>query len=132
MGNEFIQQLLVKRSSLQGQLAAVNALLAAEGYADTEGLPAWKSASPVTKAETIRRVLVKANGKPLTTKELVDRMQQEGYVFNTTNPRNAMNNSLYGKKKLAFVTRDPSNAGFILAPGAAKAAPAAKPAQAAK
>jgi hypothetical protein len=126
MGNEFIQNLLEKRKFHTEQLAAIAALLKAEGYADTEGLPAWKSASPITKAEAIKMTLTKAAGKPLTSRELVKGMEAEGYVFNTQNPINALNNALYGKKKLPFITRDPSNAGFVLAPGAAKAAPAKK------
>ena len=124
MGNEFVQQLLSRRESLRGQLDAVNKLLKAEGYEDPEGLPQWKSASPMTKAEAVRNALTKAAGKPLTTRELVVKMQEEGYVFNTDDPQNAMNNLLYGKKKLGFIARDPSNAGFILAPHAGKANPA--------
>ena len=99
-----IQQLLAKKRALEEQLDAVCKVLESEGYV-TAPRHKWEATSPLTKAQAIERTLSKAK-RPLGVSDLIAGMESEGYVFNTSNKKNALNNLLYGHK-LPWLVRGP-------------------------
>jgi hypothetical protein len=98
-----VRQLLAKKKQLEEQLDAVNKVLESEGYV-VEPRHKWQPSSPITKAQAIEKALGKAK-RPMRVAELVTAMETEGYVFNTHNKPNALNNLLYGPHKLKWLVK---------------------------
>ncbi len=128
------QQLLDEKSQLESRLSEINEVLGSEtvAVAPTRTAPAprggpgrgrgrsrrGRGGNALSMREAVYRALSK---RPLARKELVEAVQQEGYVFSTQNPLNSIGSILYAKNSPVK-----NKAGKYFLPGAAQPAATAK------
>ena len=116
-----IQLLLEQRRKFVAEINRIDRMLAREGVA-VQGLSSQLELAAMThsgrprnainKVDALLHVLKSAT-RPLSQRELVEGIQNLGFVFASRNPTNTLNPLLYGDKKLAAVKK--LSEGFILA-----------------